>query len=211
MKREPRKGNIQTAAGLAETKREHSPGATPLTPDEMAGLLLPHITARSELDRWEQDNIAEAESAVFARKRKDILSEAFIRRLHKLMFGNVWRWAGRYRQSDKNIGVEWWRVQEELRKLCDDASAWIGHKSFPADEIAARFHHRLVFIHPFANGNGRHARMMADLLLVNLLDRPKFSWGSKSLAQGECRGRYIAALRQADKGNCFPLFEFVRS
>lgn len=191
---------------------EYPTGATPLDPSELAGLILEHVTTRGEIDRWEQDNIAKAEISVFARKQNNILSDVFIRRLHRLMFNNVWRWAGQYRLSDKNIGVEWWRVNEELKKLCDDATAWIKCKTFPPDEIAMRFHHRLVFIHPFANGNGRHARMMADLLLVNLLDRPRFTWGRGSLNDiGECRGRYIAALQQADRGEFDLLSQFVRS
>jgi len=193
-------------------KIDYPDGATPLAPAEMEGLKLPHITTKTELDRWEQDNIAEADAVVFARKQKEVLTEPFIRRLHNMIFGNVWRWAGQYRKSDKNIGVKWWQVQEELLKLCGDAATWIEHKSWPEDEIAARFHHRLVFIHPFANGNGRHARMMADLLLVNNLNRPRFTWGSGSITDpGECRRKYIAALQQADRGDCSLLLEFVRS
>ncbi|MBI5141947.1 MAG: mobile mystery protein B [Nitrospirae bacterium] len=191
---------------------EYPADATPLDPDETAGLLLSHITTRAELNRWEQDNIVDGEAWAFGRKRKDILSERFICGLHKRMFGSVWRWAGRFRRSDKNIGVAWWQVPVELRQLCNDATAWIQYESYAPDEIAARFHHRLVSIHLFANGNGRHARTMTDLLLVQVLRRPRFSWGSGSLVDvGNCRHRYIEALQAADRHDCWPLLEFVRS
>ena len=136
----------------------------------------------------------------FSRKHRDILSEGFILRLHKRMFGNVWKWAGKYRTSRKNIGVPPWEVAVGVRGLCEDAKLWIGSVSNAADaadsaiasdEIAARFHHRLVSIHPFANGNGRHARMMADLLLVHGLGRERFTWGRHDLAQTERYGKPI--------------------
>ncbi|AJY71724.1 mobile mystery protein B [Geobacter sulfurreducens] len=190
---------------------EYPDGATPLDSDEAEGLLLTHITSRGELDRWEQENIAEGEAWAFGRRQKNILSEAFIRRLHKRMFGHVWRWAGEFRRSDKNIGVTWWQVPIELRKLCDDVVAWIAFGTYPPDEIAVRFHHRLVAIHPFVNGNGRHARTMTDLLLVQALQRPRFTWGSGNLVSvGDCRRYYIEALRAADRHDYQLLLEFVR-
>ncbi|QSV44702.1 mobile mystery protein B [Geobacter benzoatilyticus] len=190
---------------------EYPEGTTPLDPDEAEGLLLTHITSRGELDRWEQDNIAEGEAWAFGRRQKNILNEAFIRGLHKRMFGHVWRWAGEFRRSDKNIGVTWWQVPIELRKLCDDVVAWIALDTYPPDEIAVRFHHRLVVIHPFANGNGRHARTMTDLLLVQVLRRPRFTWGSGNLVNvGDCRRCYIEALRAADRHDYQLLLEFVQ-
>ncbi len=191
---------------------DYPAGATPLDPDEVEGLLLPHITNRAELDRWEQDNISEAETWAFRRKPKDLLSVDFVCRLHQRMFGTVWKWAGEFRRSGKNIGVEYWSIGPALQNLLDDVKTWIESKGYPPDEIAARFHHRLVSIHPFANGNGRHARLMADLLLVHLLDRPRFTWGRESLAQpGDCRQRYIAALQAADRHDYAPLLAFIRS
>lgn len=191
---------------------DYPPGATPIDPDEADGLLLPHITNRSELDRWEQDNIAEAEAWALRRKPKNLLSADFIRKLHRRMFGNVWKWAGEFRRSGKNIGVDWRTIRPALTDLLEDAKVWIEFGSYPPDEIAARFHHRLVSIHPFANGNGRHARLMADLLLVHLLGLPRFTWGSKSLTQaGDCRQHYITALRAADHHDYRPLLDFVRS
>lgn len=187
-------------------------GATPLDPDEAEGLRLTHITTRGELNRWEQDNIATGEAWAFSRRHREILDEGFMRRLHERMFGEIWRWAGEYRRSGKNIGVDRLQIPIELRKLCDDVRAWLEFDSYPADEIAARFHHRLVSIHPFANGNGRHARTMTDLLLMQRLKRPRFSWGRENLtSSGGVRQRYISALRTADRGEYGALLEFVRS
>jgi Fic-DOC domain mobile mystery protein B len=191
---------------------DYPEGATPLDPDEARGLLLSHITGRTELDRWEQENIAEAEAWAFRRTPRDILTEGFIKRLHKRMFGNVWRWAGEKRGSGKNIGVEAWLIDTGLRDLCADCTAWMEHSTYPPDEIAVRFHHRLTAIHPFPNGNGRHARLMTDILLVHLLKQPRFSWGHGNLINaGECRQQYITSLRAADRQDFNALLEFVRS
>jgi len=187
-------------------------GATPLDPDEADGLLITHITTRAELDRWEQENIAEAEAWAFRRAHPDILTEGFVKRLHKRMFGHVWRWAGLFRKTGKNIGLPAWQIAIELRTLCDDCAFWIKHNSYPPDEIAVRFHHRLTAIHPFANGNGRHARLMADIILAHLLKQPRFTWGSGNLINaGDCRRQYINALRAADRYDYGPLLAFVRS
>ena len=141
--------------------------ATPLDPNEVEGLLLTHITTQAELDRWEQDNINDAIDWLDRAKPKDILNESFMLKLDKKMFCNVWKWAGQLRKSDKNIGSPWWRIPADIKTLCDDTNTWIGLKTYSPVEIAVRFHHRLVSIHLFANGNGRHARLIADLLLEN--------------------------------------------
>lgn len=191
---------------------DYPPRATPIDPDEAEGLLLSHITNRTELDRWEQDNIKEAEEWAFRRKPRDLITVDFVCRLHKRMFGTVWKWAGEFRTSGKNIGVEAWEIRSSLQDLLEDVKIWIEQKVYVPDEIAARFHHCLVAIHLYANGNGRHARLMADLLLVHILDRPRFTWGRKSLAQaGECRANYISALRAAVRHDYGPLLDFVRS
>ena len=191
---------------------EYPEGATPLDADEVQGLLLSHITNRTELDRWEQENITEAEAWAFRRKPRKILTEDFIKRMHKRMFGNIWRWAGEQRTSGKNIGVPAWQVFTELHNLCADCATWIERNTYPADEIAARFHHRLTAIHPFPNGNGRHARLMTDVLLVHLLSQPRFTWGSGNLVNaGECRRQYINALHAADRHDYSQLLTFVRS
>lgn len=187
-------------------------GATPLDRNEIEGLIPTHITSRGELDRWEQDNINEALAWVDSHKPKDILNDAFMKRLHKRMFGNVWKWAGTFRRSDKNIGVSWYVISSELKNLCDDVHYWIEHKTFSEDEIAVRFHHRLVQIHLFPNGNGRHARLMADILLERFFDKPPFTWGTVNLVKtGDDRRQYIESLRAADKGDYEPLMRFVRS
>jgi Fic-DOC domain mobile mystery protein B len=189
---------------------DYAPGATPLDPDELAGLIPGHIATQGELNEWEQQNIQVGDD--WARKqRKDILSEDFLRQLHRRMFGETWRWAGEFRRSDKNIGVDWLHIGVELRKLLDDVRFQVEHGSYPSDEIAVRLHHRLVAIHPFANGNGRHARLMADLL-VERLGRPRFTWGSVKLVDaGETRQRYIAALHAADAHDIAPLLAFALS
>ncbi|MBK9522258.1 MAG: mobile mystery protein B [Rhodocyclaceae bacterium] len=189
---------------------EYPPGATPLDADERASLIPGHITNQRELNEWEQLNILQGE-AWAGKQRKEILSEAFVRQLHKQMFGDTWRWAGQFRKSDKNIGVDWLNISVELRKLLDDVAVQIAHTSYPPDEVAARFHHRLVAIHPFPNGNGRHARLMADLL-AERLGQSRFTWGSRSLVDASAtRQAYITALQAADARNYTQLLVFARS
>lgn len=183
--------------------------ATPLTPEERAGLIPSYITLRRELNEAEQAGVLAAERWAFQRRR-NVLDEALLLRLHKRMFGAVWRWAGSYRTSERNIGIEFWRIRPSLVELVEDARFWVKSGSFPPDELAARFHHRLVAIHPFANGNGRHARLAADLLVVRL-GRPRFTWGRVNLVSpGDTRRDYVAALRAADRHDHAPLLDFVR-
>ena len=189
---------------------EDDDASTPLTAEEREGLIPSYITLRRELNEAEQANILEAEQWAFARKR-DVLDERFLTDLHKRMFGRVWRWAGKFRHTERNVGVDPLRIATDLRLLLDDCRYWIEHGTYPPDEICARFHHRLVFIHPFPNGNGRHARLAIDLLLV-ALGQPRFSWGKTNLVNpGETRRAYVAALRAADGRGIGPLLEFVRS
>lgn len=184
--------------------------ATPLTAEEREGLIPSYITLRRELNEAEQANILEAEQWAFARKR-NVLDERFLTNLHKRMFGRVWRWAGKFRLTERNVGVDPYRIATDLRLLLDDSRYWIEHRTYPPDEICARFHHRLVAIHPFPNGNGRHARLATDLLLA-ALGQPRFSWGRTSLVNpGETRQAYVAALRAADGRDIQPLQAFVRS
>ena len=192
-------------------KFEYPEGATPIDPDEVEGLLLTHITTRGELDRWEQGNIVEALAWLEKTKPTDILNEQFVKKLHQHMFANVWGWAGHFRRSDKNIGGPWHQISMSLKNLCDDTRLWIELQEESTDEIAVRFHHRLVSIHPFPNGNGRHARLMTDPLLENILNCSRFTWGSDDLSRaGDIRQRYIVALHAADENNYRPLLEFVR-
>lgn len=144
-------------------------------------------------------------------RSKDMVSERFIRQLHKKMFGDVWRWAGEFRRSNKNIGVSREMIGIELRNLCEDVNYWIEHETFSADEIAARLHHRLVAIHLFPNGNGRHARMLTDVLLEKKLGAVRFSWGGEDITKAnDCRQDYIRALQKADGDDYSLLLTFVR-
>ena len=184
--------------------------ATPLTPEEMRDLIPSHIAYRRELNEAEQENIARAQEWALSRRR-DLVSEKFVKDLHRRMFGDVWRWAGRFRSSDRNIGIAHWEIPVAVRQLLDDSKAWIEYSTYPPDEIAVRFHHRLVQIHPFPNGNGRHARLMADLLAMSF-GQERFSWGRQSLRDGGAmRQRYIAALQAADNHDMGPLLEFARA
>jgi Fic-DOC domain mobile mystery protein B len=187
-------------------------GTTPLDPDESAGLLPGHIATREQLDEWEAENILEGQRwAAGAAKRRDILDDAILRELHRRMFGRTWKWAGTYRSTEKNLGVAPARIAEEARQLLENTRAQIAAKVAPIDEVAARFHHRLVWIHPFPNGNGRHARLLTDLLLAANGAEP-FTWGRGDLEHaGEARVRYLAALRAADARDFSPLLAFVRS
>ncbi len=184
--------------------------ATPLAPEEMGDLIPSHIAFRRELNEAEQENIARGHGWALSRSR-DPLTEKFIRDLHRRMLGDVWRWAGKFRTTERNIGINYWEIPVALRQLLDDAKAWIAYNTYPADEIAVRFHHRLVQIHPFPNGNGRHSRLMADLLAMKL-GRERLSWGRESLCDaGSLRRRYIEALRAADNHDIDPLLKFART
>jgi Fic-DOC domain mobile mystery protein B len=189
---------------------EQPDGATPLTPEEQRNLIPAHIAYRRELNEAEQENIARAQDWALARRR-DPLSEKFVTDLHKQMLGDVWRWAGKFRTRERNLGIPFYEIPLAVRQLLDDGKAWIEYKAYPPDEIALRLHHRLVQIHPFPNGNGRHSRLMADLLVMRL-GCERFSWGSANLqVAGDVRGRYIAALKSADNHDIGPLLEFARS
>lgn len=190
---------------------DYAPGATPLDPDEAAGLIPRHIANHGQLNEWEFLNIVKGEQWAFGRRHADWCSSAFIRKLHGRMFGETWRWAGSFRTTEKNIGIDPARIAPALHDLCADVAVQLEHAAMPVDEIAARFSHRLVSIHPFANGNGRLSRTMADLLLVQQ-NAPRFSWGAANLATaGDARVRYLAALRAADARDYAALLAFVRS
>ncbi len=188
-------------------------GQTPLEEEEMEGLLIKTISTRSELDEFEQQNIEDAVEWTLTKRFKSekILQESFILDVHKRMFGSVWKWAGKYRTSNKNLGVDKFQIPFELRNLLDDCKYWIEHNTYESDELAIRFKHRLVSIHPFANGNGRHSRLCADILISHGLNNPIFTWGRSIIVKKrEARKKYLQALHQADQGNYFPLIEFSR-
>ncbi|MCP1466376.1 mobile mystery protein B [Pseudomonas sp. S3E17] len=190
---------------------ELKPGQTPLDPDEVAGLKPRHIATQGELDEWEAQNILKASRWVARQKKLDVLNDHFCRELHVKMFDDTWKWAGTFRKSDKNIGCDWTQIAVNLRQLLDNVAYWLEHNVFPPEEIAVRFHHRLVWLHAFPNGNGRHARLMTDCLLRQCGLAP-FSWGRGNLViVNEVRQRYIQALRAADANDYTLLLAFVRS
>lgn len=184
-------------------------GTTPLDPDEGQGLIPTHITTLEELNEWEQVNIVRGEHWAFSRLKGDMLSSAFVRELHRRMFDETWEWAGQYRTTDKNIGIHWREVSVAVHKLCEDVSYWLDKHVYEVDEAAARFHYQLAHIHPFPNGNGRHARLMTDTLLRSRGYSP-FTWGGGDLrGSGTVRQDYIAALHSADGHDFNPLFRFL--
>ncbi|WP_267554704.1 mobile mystery protein B [Rhizobium rhizogenes] len=186
-------------------------GATPLGADDIEGLKFKHITTRLQLDELESANITAGLRWIERRRTGNILSDEFVRALHKRLFGDVWTWAGTYRLTEKNIGIDPLQIAVQVRILLDDARYWAEHSVFPPKEAAARFHHRMVQIHPFPNGNGRHARIAADIFLKDYFGHPPIEWASgvDMQADSERRKAYILALRAADAGNMAPLFSFV--
>lgn len=189
---------------------EYPEGATPLDPDEMEGLKFKHVTTRGELDELEQVNI-ESGLIWLSRQRQNVLTDDFAVNLHKRLFGEVWSWAGTLRRTEKNIGIDPLQIGVQLRMLMDDARYWADNKTFDPIEAAIRLHHRMVFIHPFPNGNGRHARIMADTILTRVYDAPPIDWagGHDLQKMNDRRVAYIAALRVADGGDLAPLLAFA--
>ncbi|RYG07550.1 MAG: mobile mystery protein B [Chitinophagaceae bacterium] len=191
---------------------QYGPGQTPLSEEEKGGLLISGVSQHGELDEHEQLNIEQAVLWSLSKKKaENILSEQFIKLLHKKMFGTVWDWAGTFRKSEKNIGIKWINITIELKKLLLDVLFWIENNTYVPAEIAIRFKHRLVCIHCFPNGNGRHSRLMADILLT-ALDNGVFTWGqSKMNNPDNVRKEYISALKKADNGNIEPLISFAKN
>ena len=196
-------------------KIEYLPGATLLTAEEREELIPDYISTHGELNELEQQNIQNAVLWLHRKRKKNILDQGFVYELHKQMFNEVWSWAGNGRTSGKNIGIDWHHISTQLAQLIADTRFWIEHQSFSFDEIATRFHHRLVQIHVFPNGNGRHARLMTDLLL-EAHDHPAFSWGMNASPtpienESDRRKNYISALKAADQRSYAQLLAFVRS
>jgi Fic-DOC domain mobile mystery protein B len=188
-------------------------GQTPLDEEEKDGLLIPTIATRGELDEFEQQNIEQAVQWTLGRsfKREVILTEDFIRTLHKRMYADVWAWAGEFRKTNKNIGVDKWQIPSDLKYLLDDAKYWHENNTYPPDEIAVRFKHRIVSIHCFPNGNGRHSRLMADIIIEKIYKQPVFSWGAANLSsEGDTRTAYLKAVKTADKGDYSLMLAFAR-
>jgi Fic-DOC domain mobile mystery protein B len=195
-------------------KLDYHDGQTPLDETEKEGLRIASVSTHAELDELEQLNLEKALAWVIQTKIKpdQILTEKFLRNVHKRMFGDVWKWAGEFRKTDKNIGTKWTQIATELKQLLDDTNYWVAHKTYSVDEIAIRFKHRLVSIHCFANGNGRHSRMMADIIIETIFKSEVFSWSQSRMGKpDEVRKTYISALKEADNGNIEPLIAFARN
>jgi Fic-DOC domain mobile mystery protein B len=193
---------------------DYKDGQTPLDEEEKEGLKIKSITTQGELDEFEQLNIEKAvEWTIYTRfKPEKIMTEKFINDLHKRMYGDVCKWAGEFRSTEKNIGIPWTQIGIELKNLLDDTKYWIENKTFQPEEIAIRFKHRIVSIHCFPNGNGRHSRMMADIIIESVFGNEIFSWHQSSMVKAnETRKQYINALREADNGNVTPLIEFAQN
>lgn len=181
--------------------------STPLTHEELEKLKLSYITNREELNEAEQANILDAQNWVLKNKR-DVLSEKFFKELHKRMFSDVWKWAGKYRDSPRNIGIDAYLIPIELNALISDVNFWIENRTYSVKEIAVRLHHKLVFIHPFPNGNGRWGRLVTDVFLKSQ-DMGAFSWGDGLGSANTRRKAYVSALRAADQHDFKPLLRFV--
>jgi len=186
-------------------------GRTPLSSEELADLI-PNLATKEELNEWERENILQAKVWAGADRTSPLgmASDEYVRKLQRKMFDQTWKWAGEYRRTEKNLGVPVDEIRERVVILLGDVRFWIENSTYPHDEIAVRFHHRLVLIHPFPNGNGRHARLIADLLAIRL-GRPAFTWGATDLVTViEARNKYLEAVRSADHGDLRPLLAFAR-
>lgn len=197
--------------GLAD---EWKDGQTPLSDEEKEGLLLSTIATHGELNEFEQHQIEQAMQWLMMRSLKPstIFTATFICNLHKRMYAGIWLWAGNFRKTNKNIGIDKWQIGVELKQLLDDAMFWHQNNSYPPDEIAIRFKHRLVSIHCFPNGNGRHSRLMADVIIEKIYGLPVFSWGAANLSnESDTRKAYLRAVKAADMGDYSALLSFARS
>ncbi len=189
---------------------EYPERATPLDPDSL-GDLIPGIATQGELNEFEARNILQAEQWALKTRgdNRDMLLVSSLRKLHRRMFDETWKWAGGFRRVETNIGIPWMQIPLKLEQFCQNTRYQIEHTVFPWVELAARFHHNLILIHPFPNGNGSHVRLATDLLLRRH-GQARFTWGARSLTEpGETRREYITALREADAGDIRWLLNFV--
>lgn len=192
---------------------DYNDGQTALSEEEKQGLKLKSITTHRELNEQEQMNIEDAYLWLYSTRLapEKLLSEGFMRQLHKRMFDKVWNWAGHFRKSEKNIGVPWYHIAMEVKNLLDDLEIWMEKEVYAPDETCLRFKHRLVSIHCFPNGNGRHSRLMADLLVEKVFKKKPFSWHFSQIHKpDEVRSAYINSLKAADAGEIQPLLDFAR-
>jgi Fic-DOC domain mobile mystery protein B len=197
-----------------ELEFDYINGQTPLDEDEKEGLLIKSITTQGELNEFEQQHIEKAMLWLSSKKinAEELLSEKFVSELHRRMYAGVWKWAGEFRKTDKNIGIDKHHISIALKQLLDDCLYWVKKDSFSGEEIAIRFKHRMVQIHCFANGNGRHSRLLADVMMEKVFNLPPFTWGAANLIkQSNLRTAYIKALKKADAGDYTELLSFAKS
>ena len=189
-------------------------GATP--GGDTSGLLLEHLSTTTARNAAETEAISRAyDKYVFRARRKkqgtEWLTDDFIRRVHADMLGTIWEWAGKYRQTKFNLGVDPHLIREQIKLFTEDFLYWNGTEStMSVIEIAARIQHRLTNIHPFTNGNGRHARLITDIFLHSR-KLPIPQWPQIQLmAQGnEIGEQYITAMKKADNGDINDLIQFI--
>lgn len=192
---------------------DYLPGQTPLDLHFQKDLIPSHVTLLSELNEFELENIAQATKKYLLGRRKNwnLEDPGVLKQVHRDMFDQTWKWAGLYRKTDTNIGSDWRQIQFNVKDACKDLEYWLTNKTFSNDEIVVRFHHRLIWIHLFPNGNGRHGRLVADIL-ARRLGIKLFTWGSADLAKaGTSRTDYLAAMRKADQEDFSDLIRFARS
>lgn len=194
-------------------------GATPLNLDDMLGLKYKHIDTREQLNEVEAANILQGQ--IWASKlnkgakeltRDDIFNRDFVSDLHKALFGEVWEWAGHFRKRELNIGVDPKNIAVDLHNFLEDAKCWLEFKHYDNLELSARIQHRLVQIHPFVNGNGRHSRVFTDIVRVYLLNEKPIKWANAKLENmTEERNSYISGLREADVGDLSTFIKYLQS
>jgi len=183
--------------------------ATPV--EDASGLIPTHITTKEQLNEWEVNNILKAAERYLTKRLKRIITVDFIKKVHKDMFDDTWEWAGQFRKRDLSIGVDWHKIQVEVKKLADDIEFWgKGKSDLNIFEQSIRIHHRLVKIHPFLNGNGRHARMIADIFLYSCRHKMPIWPSHEIISSTDIRKRYINVLNKADKNDYRPLEKFTK-
>ena len=139
--------------------------------------------------------------------KNNTVSERFIRSLNQILMQDIDReWAGKYRNSGVIIGGADHKPPEalEIPRLMQNLIAWVGdnNKKIHPVELASILHHKLVFIHPFFDGNGRTSRLTMNIILMH-------SGFPLVVILKNDRKRYYSTLSQADKGDYIPFVNFI--
>lgn len=181
-------------------------GRTSLTVQDLQGLKLPFVKTRAQLSAVEGPNIVSGKQATLTSRKSrvpNMLSVEYLRELHSRMFNDVWDWAAQIPSTElqNEFAASVPGIRPQLSILYADAiEYWLNDKRMTPEEFAVRVHHRVVKIHPFRNGNGRHSRLLADLLLSENFGLETFTWGgSAQLGAGDLyRQPYLEGLKAAD-------------